>query len=134
MSRKNNGSKLFLMELLLCVFFFAVILAVCVYVFAQSYTLSKSSEDLTYAVNESENVAEYFYTWDGSEDSWCNALGGSWYDGAWEKTDGDICVLAQLEAANGLQQVSITVYYATEEADIDLDAQTIYELSAERIE
>lgn len=67
--RKRNGSKLFLTELMIAIFFFAVVIAICIQLFSNSYTMSRDSRRLTEAVNISSNLAEYYYGWDGERDS-----------------------------------------------------------------
>ena len=84
-TRNSNGSKLFLTELMLSIFLFSVITAVCVQLFAESYTMSRRSENLTQAVNAAANVAECYNVWDLEQESWSAFFPhGSWNGETWQ--------------------------------------------------
>lgn len=53
-------SSLFLLECIIAILFFILTAAVCVCLFAKSYTLSKDSEDLTMAVHITSSYIEEF--------------------------------------------------------------------------
>ena len=57
---RNNGSRIFMTELMFAIFFFIVIAAVCVQCFAASYVKSQKASELTEAVNLASNAAEDF--------------------------------------------------------------------------
>ena len=78
MKIRNNGSRIFLTELIFAIFFFIVIAAVCVQCFATSYSMSKAASEKTQAVNAATNAAELFVGYLGAEDftkyydsNWC---------------------------------------------------------------
>ncbi len=66
MYNKSSKSSLFLMELIMSILFFSLAAAVCVQLFVQSHTLSKSSVELNHAVVECESLAELIYGTDGN--------------------------------------------------------------------
>lgn len=59
MYKKTSRASLFLMELIMSILFFSLAAAVCVQLFVQSHTLSKSSVELNHAVVECESITEY---------------------------------------------------------------------------
>ncbi len=65
MYNKSSRSSLFLMELIMSILFFSLAAAVCVQLFVQSHTLSKSSVELNHAVVECESLAELIYGTNG---------------------------------------------------------------------
>ena len=66
--REHNGAKLFLTELMISIFFFAVIAAICVQLFSEANAMSVQSEELVHSVNLASNVAEYYTVWDWQEE------------------------------------------------------------------
>jgi len=54
------GKNLLFVELIVVILFFSLAAAACVSLFAQAYTDSRYSEDLTNAVIMAQNAAEYF--------------------------------------------------------------------------
>jgi len=68
--QKNNGSRMFLTELLFSILFFIIVVAVCVELFAQAHLNSVRAKELTEAVSAATNCAEYYLAWDGSSKSW----------------------------------------------------------------
>jgi len=84
-TRNNNSSKLFLTELMLSIFLFSVITAVCVQLFVESYTMSRRSQNLTQAVNVASNTAECYSVWDFQKDSWNTFFPqGNWNQDTWQ--------------------------------------------------
>lgn len=79
--RKRNGSKLFLTELMISIFFFAIVVAICIQLFSDSFIMSKDSKRLTEAVNITSNFAEYYYVWDGEADSLIGAFPTGSFEG-----------------------------------------------------
>lgn len=105
-TRNNSGSKLFLTELMLSIFLFSVITAVCVQLFADAYTMSRRSENLTQAVNAAANVAECYSIWDLQQESWDNLFPegkknrDTWmlsYDENWQPCQGDGTYLLEMK-------------------------------------
>ena len=60
MKNRNNGSRIFMTELMFSIFFFIVISAVCVQCFAGSYAKSNEAKEITNAVNLASNAAEEY--------------------------------------------------------------------------
>jgi hypothetical protein len=139
--RTNNNSKLFLTELMISIFFFAVIAAVCTQIFSEAHTMSRQAGELTGGVNAAANVAEYFEVWDGTESSWQTAFPeGVWaeqeiwyqaYDDQWQPVAaaGTYVTVMQVKVSDGMAQAQITV----KPYDEATDAQVIYELDVERL-
>ena len=59
--KKQAGSSLFLMELILVLFFFLLTSAVCIRVFAKAYSISRSSLELSHAQSLCASAAEVFF-------------------------------------------------------------------------
>ena len=57
---ENNGSRMMLTELIFSIFFFMVIVAVCIQLFASAFITEKKSKDLATAVNICANVADKY--------------------------------------------------------------------------
>lgn len=121
MKNRNNGSRIFLTELMFSILFFIVIAAVCVQCFAQSFIMSKDAEVLTQAVNAATNEAEIFVN-NESPDSFTN-----YYDDNWQKSgeDGTYKLTGIVTEENGLINLKITV------ATLDDDTE-IYSLNVEK--
>lgn len=56
----NNGSRMMLTELIFSIFFFMVIVAVCIQLFASAFITQKKSKDLATAVNICASEADKF--------------------------------------------------------------------------
>ena len=67
--KKQAGSSLFLMELILVLFFFLLTSAVCIRVFAKAYFISRSSLELSHAQSLCASAAEVFSGTDGSPEA-----------------------------------------------------------------
>ena len=65
--KKQAGSSLFLMELILVLFFFLLTSAVCIRVFAKAYSISRSSLELSHAQSLCASAAEVFSGTDGMD-------------------------------------------------------------------
>lgn len=118
--QSNSGSKLFLTELMIAIFFFAVISAICIQAFSEAHTRSVESEELTQGVNAASNAAEYFMVWDGSLESWQEVFPeGSWKDGVFEMefnkgfqpaaADGEYLLQMKVSEKDGLRTADIAV-------------------------
>ena len=60
MKQRNNGSRIFMTELMFSILFFILVSAVCVQCFATAYARSKDAKELTQAVNIATNAAEEY--------------------------------------------------------------------------
>lgn len=136
--RGSNGSKLFLTELMIAIFFFAVMVAVCIQLFAEAHTLSIRSKELVQSVNAASNVAEYYTMWDGETESWQKMFPeGSWQgdtwqmalDDEWQQTEeaGSYQVQMELSHGTGVDSAQITVIR-------DGTDDVLYELTVKRVE
>lgn len=134
--RSHGGSKLFLTELIIAIFFFAVITAVCVQLFADAHVMSKRSGEITQSVNAAANAAEYYTVWDYNKDSWNELFPeGKWdkdkwqiyYDEQWQPCDGNGSYLMEME----LRQEGImhTSYIAV----TDKQGTELYSLEVKRV-
>ena len=109
---KVSKSGLFLFELIVVIFLFTISAAICISIFAKSYTLSSDSENLTVSSLKAETVAEVFKDGDGDSDDIIKALGADelthdmimtgldeeshytlniYYDEEWNNTDEHNC-------------------------------------------
>lgn len=87
--RKNSGSSLFLMELILAILFFSLASTACVQMFVKSHLLSEKSKDLTQCIMQTQSLTECFYS-----------------------TNGDLAQIAELfPDSSTLSEQSITLYY-----------------------
>lgn len=84
-SQRESNSKLFLTELMISIFFFAVITALCVQLFTDAHLLSRQSEKLTNAVKMASDAAEYYSGWDFKQESWQEVFPlGYWEGNTWK--------------------------------------------------
>ena len=67
MKNRNNGSRIFLTELMFSILFFIIVVAVCIQCFAKGYLLGKNSDVKTHAINAATNAAEEFIASDDNE-------------------------------------------------------------------
>jgi len=67
MKNRNNGSRIFMTELMFSILFFIIVSAVCIQCFAGSYQTSKEAKELTEAVNLATNTAEEYLSDDSFE-------------------------------------------------------------------
>lgn len=137
---QGHRIKLFLIELLLSIFFFSVICAVCIQIFSKAYAISKDSTNLTQSVNVAANIAEFFHQWDGNtetfntvfpEGSWIEQ--GKWfqhYDNDWQPITscGPFYVQLEITESDVTIQARITVGKAKEKERTDV----IYQLDLVR--
>ena len=77
----KSRTSLFLMEMIIAVFFFAVTSAICAQVFAKAYLVSAHTSELNQAVFHTENIAETFRSANGS----FNGPSASFYDENWQE-------------------------------------------------
>lgn len=83
MKNRNNGSRIFLTELMFSISFFIIVAAICVQAFAGSYAKSNEANILTQAVNVASNAAEEYLSQDDFESF------TEYYDDKWEEVDGE---------------------------------------------
>ena len=83
MSSRNNGSRIFMTELMFSILFFIIVSAVCVQCFAGSFRKSREAKEITQAVNLATNEAELFL----SEDHYLDST--DYYDKDWQLTEDD---------------------------------------------
>ncbi len=121
MKNRRRGN-VFLLELMIAIFFFAIIAAVCTQLFSEAYTLSRKSGDLTEAVNLSTNYAENFRSWNGTEEQWEDLFPeGEWKENVWYgREEDDLYTIITLEE-DEVPTARISIYRLEEE-------QPIYEL------
>lgn len=137
MSRQEDrGSRLFLIELIIAIFFFSVIATVCVQLFSEAHTLSIHSKELVQSVNLASNVAESFCVWDGQQTSWQEIFPeGEWEESCWQitydenwrpgKEHAQYLLQMELDEQDELHRAQITV----SERD---SGRVIYELTVKR--
>ena len=121
MKIRNNGSRIFLTELMFSILFFIVIAAVCVQCFAHSVILSHAAEVKTEAVNLATNEAETFLSEYGEESF------TKYYDDGWKETDADgtYKITGIVSSEGSIDTMHITVSY------LDTDEE-IYSLTVEK--
>ena len=69
MKRKNAGTSLFLMEMIIIVLFFSVASAVCVQAFVNAHLLDRQTRELNHAVIIAQGFADVVRGTDGSIES-----------------------------------------------------------------
>ncbi|MBE5910839.1 hypothetical protein [Pseudobutyrivibrio sp.] len=83
MKSRNNGSRIFLTELMFSILFFIIVSAICVQAFAGSFAKSREAKELTQAVNLATNAAEEYLT----RDDFVSYT--DYYDKNWQLLDGE---------------------------------------------
>lgn len=134
--RKKNGSKLFLTELTIAIFFFAVVVAICIQLFANSYTTGRKSKELTEAVNLTSNFAEFYYSWNEEEESLKAVYPYAEYDGKTVIINYDEDFNETSSKGEYLLRIELVNKEKLQVADIrffDEDNEEIYRLNVERI-
>lgn len=119
---RHSKSSLFLMELIIALLFFSLASTVCIRLFVKSHTLNQDTTNLSYAVTQSQNLAEAFLGLEGDmhklqelfygsvlddsgrlltiyEDTYCSTL---------YLTESDVDTSASME---GIISADISVYY-----------------------
>lgn len=66
--RAKSRTTLFLMEMIMAVFFFAVTSAICAQVFAKAHSVSIHTTELNEAIVHAESMAEIFRSGEGTTD------------------------------------------------------------------
>lgn len=134
--QKNNGSKLFLTELMISIFFFTVVVAICIQLFSEAHTRSARSKELTEALNICSNAADYYIHWDSDKRDWENVFGGKWQEDRYTKLmDADFDEVkknekyifsVELESIDGIETANISVLKSD-------DMEEVYSLKVERL-
>ncbi|MCF0185198.1 MAG: hypothetical protein HUJ98_01760 [Bacteroidaceae bacterium] len=103
--KKSNAARLFLTELMFSIFFFTIVAAICVQLFAYSFDMSKKAKLNTQVVNAASNAAENFLGSDKVSDFTI------YYDKEWQEcSDYGTYKLTGLVSEEGnLRTMSITV-------------------------
>lgn len=65
---QKSKSALFLMELIIVIFFFALTSAVCLQVFVKAHSVSENTKDLNEAILWADNAAEIFFEFGDDEE------------------------------------------------------------------
>ncbi|SHI68795.1 hypothetical protein [Pseudobutyrivibrio xylanivorans] len=60
MRTRNNGSRIFMTELMFSILFFIIVSAICIQCFATAYAKSRDASEITGAVNAATNAAERY--------------------------------------------------------------------------
>ncbi len=81
MKNRNNGSRIFMTELMFAILFFIIVSAICVQCFAGSFAKSREAKELTNAINLASNAAEEYLVQDDYQGF------TNYYDSAWNLTD-----------------------------------------------
>ena len=81
MKNRNNGSRIFMTELMFSILFFIIVSAICVQCFVGSYAKSKDAGDMTQAINLASNAAEAYLVSDDYEGF------TDYYDSDWKPAD-----------------------------------------------
>ena len=76
---QKSKSALFLMELIIVIFFFALTSAVCLQVFVKAHLVANDTKGLNYAVLWADNACECFYEY-GDDEEQINATLKSAFD------------------------------------------------------
>ncbi len=66
---RKSSSGLFLMELIIVIFFFALTSAVCIQIFVRAHFAMEEARDLNYANSQVTNAGELFYEYADDIDS-----------------------------------------------------------------
>lgn len=62
MRTRNNGSRIFMTELMFSILFFIIVSTICIQCFATAYAKSRDASEITGAVNAATNAAERYLT------------------------------------------------------------------------
>ena len=108
MKTRNNGSRIFMTELMFSILFFIIVSAICVQCFATAYAKSKDAKEMTGAVNVASNAAEEYLTTSGFE-GYTEYFDENWQEvadkGAYKAT----AIITEPETSNSCQSLRIVV-------------------------
>lgn len=100
-------SSLFLLECMIAILFFIIVAAVCIQLFAKSYTISRKSEDLTMAVQLTSSYVEEFRGGRDFPEELC-----VYYDASWsicEKAESEHTLTITVTSESGLMKGSFVM-------------------------
>ena len=108
MKNRNNGSRIFMTELMFSILFFIIVAAICVQCFATAYAKSRDAKELTNAINIATNAAEDYL----AEPDFVGFT--DYYDADWNKTESEgeykaTAIVTDSEVVSGCQQMHIVV-------------------------
>ncbi|SDB28403.1 hypothetical protein SAMN02910298_01374 [Pseudobutyrivibrio sp. YE44] len=114
MKNRNNGSRIFMTELMFSILFFIIVSAICVQCFATAYAKSKDAKELTQAVNIATNAAEEYLGSDSFGDF------TDYYDDNWKPVDDKgsykaTGVITEANVSGGCQSLQVVVSNAEDE-------------------
>ncbi|MBO6128761.1 MAG: hypothetical protein J6P79_07670 [Pseudobutyrivibrio sp.] len=81
MKNRNNGSRIFMTELMFSILFFIIVSAICVQCFAGSFAKSHQANEMTKAINLASNAAEEYLVSDDYQGF------TDYYDSDWNISD-----------------------------------------------
>jgi hypothetical protein len=95
--KRLQKSRLFFLELMVCMLFFCVCSAICLGVFARAHQMSAQSAAMTHALLRAESAAEAYKAADGDLSAAAQWLDGSldgttvtiYYDDTWQTVSGE---------------------------------------------
>lgn len=124
---RHSRSGLFLIELMICILFFAFTAGICIRFFVKSHDMSQDAENLYQAQQEAASMAEVL-----EEDSNLPDDIFIYYDKEWKQCDKENKVYwmevtgdqLQSEEKNGLKKIKIAVY-----SDQENQKKEIYHLN-----
>ena len=137
MNGKKSKSSLFLIEMLIAIFFFALAAIVGTRLFALSQVTANSSTELNFAVSECSSIAEVFESCKGDISAMSVILGGSldekyitlFYDENWQEKE---------DVAEASYRIKVNVISENNLANVDIvvcklgEGKNIYKLSESR--
>ena len=140
MKRKNAGTSLFLMEMIIIVLFFSISSAVCVQAFVNSHLIDKKTQELNHAVYAAQSLAEVMKGTDGTMESLSEAYPEAeasedkltlFYDSEFKSCDAgdpDLSYLlnASLTREGTLETADISVIKAEDQSEIYTLSATKY--------
>ena len=93
--KTGSKTRLFLIELVIIILFFAFAGAICANIFVKAHTLSSKSTDISMAVMQAQSAAECVKDTDGDAKKLCDLLDGQdtaegltvYYDKDWKPSD-----------------------------------------------
>lgn len=89
-TQENSRTSLFLMELIICIMFFALASAVCLRLFSSAYLLAEKDSNLNHALIWSQNFSESFYGCNGRIIQMSNQYHDAFVTISDNETDGSI--------------------------------------------
>lgn len=108
MKTRNNGSRIFMTELMFSILFFIIVSAICVQCFATAFARSRDAKVMTGAVNVATNVAEEYLS-DSSFEGYTK-----YYDEKWQQVPENgvykaTAILTEPESRKSCQSLHIVV-------------------------